>query len=540
MNKKIIISFLTGLNLIAVSLNSRASGNTNTPFTSSSVNVIAPVASFTSNVTVICVGDSISFTDLSTNNPTMWIWTFWGGTPAASTLQNPVIIYNTAGVYTVKEVVSNSAGSDSLTMVNYITVNPLPVITISGTDSICLGSSTQLTASGATNYFWAPSSGLSCTSCPNPMASPTATTVYTIIGSDNNGCSNATTYTVYVEPLPSVKASSAKGVCKGVPVVVTATGNPPGGTYKWQPGNKTGSTVTDTPSFTTTYTVTYTNRCGSATDTVTVFVYPIPTLIFSANFKTGCEPLCVQFSALNTTPQARIASWSWSFGDGDSSSMQNPPHCYKVPGLYSVTLSVLSTDGCGMSAQITDYITVYPLPVANFTYTPKPVTIIAPVVNFSDKSTDSNEIVYWAWNFGDHSSDSTSNSRFPTHTYADTGTYCVRLAVRDEHGCTDTDVQCIDVSNQYSFYIPSAFSPSGSSINTVFIPKGIDIKSFEMYIFDRWGMQLYYTNNMLEGWDGKMRSTGQVCQEDAYVYVITVMDNEGNEHHYTGVLYLIK
>src|SRR5579871_5683587 len=85
--------------------------------------VMAPVAKFTSNKTVICAGDSIAFTDLSTNNPTAWTWTFTGGTPPTSNVQNPTITYNTPGNYTVKLVVSNSAGSDSITMVNYITVN---------------------------------------------------------------------------------------------------------------------------------------------------------------------------------------------------------------------------------------------------------------------------------------------------------------------------------------------------------------------------------------------------------------------------------
>ena len=86
---------------------------------------ISPISFFTANNTTISEGDTVSFTDESTNNPTSWNWTFAGGTPSSSTLQNPVVTYNTAGTYTVSLMVSNSAGGSSTwTEQNYITVNP--------------------------------------------------------------------------------------------------------------------------------------------------------------------------------------------------------------------------------------------------------------------------------------------------------------------------------------------------------------------------------------------------------------------------------
>jgi len=84
----------------------------------------APVADFTASATTITEGGSVNFTDLSTNNPDTWDWTFAGGTPATSTLQNPGVTYYTAGTYTVALTATNAYGSDTETKVDYITVQP--------------------------------------------------------------------------------------------------------------------------------------------------------------------------------------------------------------------------------------------------------------------------------------------------------------------------------------------------------------------------------------------------------------------------------
>ncbi len=82
-----------------------------------------PVAAFTANITTVTVGGSVNFTDQSTNTPTSWTWTFTGGTPASSTVQNPTgIVYNTIGTYAVKLRVANSTAADSLTKTAYINV----------------------------------------------------------------------------------------------------------------------------------------------------------------------------------------------------------------------------------------------------------------------------------------------------------------------------------------------------------------------------------------------------------------------------------
>ena len=83
---------------------------------------IPPVADFTANTTTVSVGGSVNFTDLSSNNPTSWNWTFEGGTPSTSTAQNPTVTYNTVGTFDVTLTAANAAGSDIETKIDYITV----------------------------------------------------------------------------------------------------------------------------------------------------------------------------------------------------------------------------------------------------------------------------------------------------------------------------------------------------------------------------------------------------------------------------------
>jgi len=104
----------------------------------------------------------------------------------------------------------------------------------------------------------------------------------------------------------------------------------------------------------------------------------------------------------------------------------------------------------------------------------------------------------------------------------------------------DTAINCLDIEPQYTLYIPDAFSPNGNSINDVFLAKGNDVKDFEMYIFDRWGMQLFHSTDINNGWNGRATATGNICQEDTYVYLIIVHDSKGKKHSYTGALNLLK
>ncbi len=164
-----------------------------------------------------------------------------------------------------------------------------------------------------------------------------------------------------------------------------------------------------------------------------------PTSNFTGNPTSGDVPLLVNFTDQSSQGSSAITSWSWNFGDGGSSSIQNPTHTYNSVGTFSVTLMVTDASGLSDSFTRTSYITVnqaqFAPPTAEFSA--NPITGNAPLsVSFVDLSTPGDgAITNWNWSFGDGGSSSIQN---PTHTYNLAGTFNVSLTVTDSNGLSDT------------------------------------------------------------------------------------------------------
>jgi PKD repeat protein len=152
---------------------------------------------------------------------------------------------------------------------------------------------------------------------------------------------------------------------------------------------------------------------------------------FSADTTSGCQPLSVNFTDLSTG--AGISSWSWTFGDGGSSTAQNPSHSYTVAGVYNVNLTATGTN-CSDSETKNGYITVSDVPIADFSGSPTAGN--TPLnVNFTDLSSGSP--TSWSWDFGDSGSSSAQN---PSHNYASAGTYTVTLTATNSCG-SDVEIK---------------------------------------------------------------------------------------------------
>jgi PKD repeat protein len=154
----------------------------------------------------------------------------------------------------------------------------------------------------------------------------------------------------------------------------------------------------------------------------------------SAAFSYVVSPgLLVAFTDRSTDVDGDISAWSWSFGDGATSTLQNPTHTYATKGTKMVTLTV--TDATSRTSTVTRDVLVASPPLASFTYDPA-----APVngsqVRFTDTSTDPDGvIVSWSWTFGDGG---TSAERHPRHVYPASGTFTASLTVTDDDGSTAT------------------------------------------------------------------------------------------------------
>ncbi len=495
--------------------------------------VLSSAITNTGNIT--CFGGNngtLTVTPAGGNPAYTYAWAPSGGN--ASTASNL-----SAGSYTVTVTDANGCTSSSS---GNITEPSQLAVTASGPSVICAGTKAKLSSipAGGTapyTYSWTPAGG----NAQNANVVVSRTTTYTVTVTDANGCTASATVTVNTGPPLVATVSGVASFCEGgsanLSVNVTGGSNY---TYQWMPGNSTTQNITVSPSSTTTYTVTVKDACGSVVSVpVTVTVNPSPTINFKAIPASGCAPLCVQFYNMTTIPKGSVSDWVWDFGNNQTSTYKTPNFCYQSPGSYSVSLTATSDSGCSSTLNITNMVNVYANPNANFTYSPQPVDILAPTVQFTNTTSDKYSIIYWNWSFGD-GADSTSILENPTHTYADTGTYCATLKVMDIHGCEASYTNCIEVNPVFTFYIPDAFSPNGDGINDVFMPKGSFIKDYEMYIFDRWGMKLFYSNDIFNGWPGTVGKGTGICQEDTYVYLINVTDTQGVKHSYTGKVTLIK
>lgn len=337
-----------------------------------------------------------------------------------------------------------------------------------------------------------------------------------------------------------IDITGAHTICSGS--FVTLSCNITGGkgelSYTWQPGNLTGKSITVSPTATTVYTLTVGGVSGITTATTTVMVNASPQVAFTSDVQKGCSPVTVQFKDLSVVSSGTPTSWTWNFGNGDMANAQNPVYTYNNPGTYNVNLTVVSSNGCSSTLNIPNMVSVYSHPKASFTLSNQLTTTAGTVVQFRDGSTDSYGISNWSWSFYDGSDNNTSNMQNPSHTYSDTGRFCTRLIVTDVNGCVDSVTNCLDIAPVFNVYIPSAFSPNGDHKNDVFQPKAQYMTSFEMYIFNGQGSEIYHAVN--RGWDGTANGGSKVCQEGVYQYKIIVLDAQNMSHTKIGSVTLIK
>ena len=232
---------------------------------------IPPTAQFSAIPTTVCSGSFVTFTNLSTNQPTSYTWSFPGGTPSSSNSANPSVRYDAPGTYNVSLTASNGNGPNSINKNSYITVNPKPIIGGSySPQQICDGDVVSLNASGASNYEW--SNGLSNFTGNNIPVTIFGTTVYKLIGTDVNGCKDSITLNVASQAKPIAGVTSDFSICNGAQSSLNASG---GSVYNWSNG-ESGNFIFVAPTQTTKYTVTVSFPNSTCVDSTSVTVTVLP------------------------------------------------------------------------------------------------------------------------------------------------------------------------------------------------------------------------------------------------------------------------
>ena len=252
-------------------------------------------------------------------------------------------------------------------------------------------------------------------------------------------------------------------------------------------------------------------------------------------------PQCATYT-VNSNPAVSATSlYGWVSSNGQSSASSSPTICFTTAGNNSVKLTYTDINGCVSTA--TANVITYPIPVAAFDYNPKPVSILTPDVHFTNETYNTTAgITSYFWNFGDSLTlADTSNANNPTYTYLNAASYSVSLIATSANGCTDTTSQIIVVQEDYALYVPNAFSPNGDGRNELFQAEGDGIFDFTMYIFDRWGNNIFTTHDINTGWNGSRNNRGgEVLQEDVYVWKIQLRNVNHQGKSYSGTVTLLK
>lgn len=397
------------------------------------VNPNSITAFFNTTITSGCSPLTVTFDDFSFG-ATVVNWEFGDGN--VSNLINPTHTYTNPGTYIVHDCVNNGCSYDTATTI--ITVFPSPVVAFTASqDTVCLGVPIAFNNQSVnlSSNTWSFGNGDSSI-LTNPVYTYPNAGTYTVIlvgTSSSNQCTSSDTLVVTVLNKPTVVFTPSDTVgCQPLEIVFTDnTTN--ANFYSWTFGDGNVSTqfnptniFTQAGTFTSKLVAISANGCMDSAD-VNIVVHIKPTNAFTLSETATCGfPATINIT--NNTVNAN--NYAWDFGDGQTSNATNPSVTYNSNNAFTITLISSTAFGCADTTN--SVFTIYPQPIANFTYNPA-VGCAPDPVNFINHSTNGGSYV---WYFGDSS---TSNQSDPLHIYNFAGTYSVKMIVYGEQGgCADS------------------------------------------------------------------------------------------------------
>ncbi|MGI9603452.1 MAG: PKD domain-containing protein [Acidimicrobiales bacterium] len=385
------------------------------------------------------VGQFVNFQSRSTNSPTSLRWDFGDGAGASGpSVAHP---YASAGTFIVTLTATNSAGSDSTTVTVVVSDDVLPPVarfTVSDTTAQA-GQDIVFTSTSLNNpdtLLWNFGDGSTDSGATAIHSFDTAGTYEVTLTATNTAGSSTFTATIIVTPGGVAPVASFEvnpdrpAVGDFVQFTDTSANGPT--SWSWDFGDGTTSSGADPShpyqvSGTYQVSLTVTNSSGSDTATATVVVSPQPpTAAFTASPSQIDVGGSISFADQST---GESLVWSWAFGDGSTSSEQNPSHVYTLAGTYPVTLTVTNEAGSDTTSRTVLVNAI--APAASFTFSPAGGITTADVVTFTDTST--NVPTEWLWQFGDGAQSTAQN---PTHQFISPGTYNVTLTAQNSGGAS--------------------------------------------------------------------------------------------------------
>jgi gliding motility-associated-like protein len=534
------------------------------------IDCTGPEVDFTANRLVICPGECIQFTDLSTSPFPIfgWFWQIPGGiaqgqegTPGVSTLQNPLVCYQLPGTYPVTLTAIDQEGPSAITKTIFITVDPCtgpPQVGIgSSSTQICTGDCVDFfsqTLGLAQEFLWVfqgavPQSLVSTERDPKVICynNPGVFNV-TLTVSNSNGQVDSKTFVGYITvnqcinpPVPRIRVSQPT-VCAGqcVQYFNESTGLGISNLiWGFEGATITSSTEANpTVCYNTagTYSVSL-QAFGAGGDSTRIFQNVI-TVVNTPECRpsiqafapdTICAGGCANFAGLFTL--ADSVRWTFIGGNPFTSTARNPGLvCYATPGTYTVIVEAFNAAGPATPEIFSIFVGERPpLNAGN------DVVINAGGTAVLTASLGGNPpIGTFTW----QPFDLVDNFRLQTVRTSPLETTTFIVYYKEPGTCLADDTVRVIVNFVEAIGVPDAFSPNGDGVNDELRVLGQGIARMDFKVYNRYGQLVWHTRNQAEGWDGTQN--GKALNPGTFVYVLEVLFVEGGFQKYTGNVTLVR
>jgi gliding motility-associated-like protein len=464
-----------------------------TPATTSVVNALS--------ATVICTGETVILE--SVNTASSYQWALNGVAIAGAT--NQQLTVNSAGDYTLQVSSTNGCTATSTpTIVTLLSATAPTVTSTNGQFSFCQGQSLTLEATtGLANYQWYLNNN-AIVGATSATLVVTQTGSYSVSTLSANGCNTSSSQTIInLLPLPTAQVSPAGPIliCNAVPALLQVASGAT--SYQWYNSGVSiaGATLnTFLAAQTGDYSVEITNSLGCTATSNTVIV-SFNTGITVSIYNADPFPCDGDVVYLSTTQNYNQINWT----TGESGIQI----AVTTSGRYGVT--VVNSGGCTASKNI------------DIDFLPKPMVeagddVTSDCIKGAILKGTGDGAPIWEPAFGLSNNNTFDVNAFPINT-------TMYYLTVDNGTCKATDSVVVSAECS-SIYLPSAFTPNGDGLNDVFMAFGIDLKDFQLVIYNRWGEKIFQTQDITLGWDGTYR--GAPSPLGLYVWELETSDKNGN------------
>ncbi|MBI1289172.1 MAG: HYR domain-containing protein [Flavobacteriales bacterium] len=348
-----------------------------------------------------------------------------------------------------------------------------------------------------------------------------------VVAVDQNGCEavpNSVIVTTF-SPVTANFESTVEDNCVSPATVDFTNTSINGSSFSWTFGNADSSTqfmpssVYAAPGVYSVQLVATSDDGCTDTVSLPLTIHELPVADFEIPYPDGCFPIVVGLYNHSTN----ASTYSWNFGDGDTSDEANPYHFFENAGAYTVTLVATNQFGCSDTLTVDTAVFAYPRPTASFNAI-STGNIGGDEFLFNNTSTGGTE---YLWTFDDGQS---SDLFEPTHQYDEFGDYNVVLRVYNQYGCLDTAEYHVHIDLISGLFVPNAMVIGEPGEAGQFLPKGAGIGEYHAWVFDKWGNQLWESVELVDGspaesWNGRYR--GALVPEGAYTWKIEAKFKDG-------------